>query len=271
MVVATLAIQGLLQILIATSFLYVAQTVRGRARATSADSRLALWAFLAWWLGFAGYILHLAIYGLLAAVGLASFPVFFALRILAIPLLSAALWGMVTYVLLVYTGRSSLTRVVAVYAIGLALLFYAEAFLATDGTLEFGAWTATIHTTNALLTNGIYVYFAIPLLVSIAAYGFLVRRVSGAEPRYRVLLVFMSMFTWVVSGLVGELSGNGLAAFVSVSAFGIIASGAIVAAYRPPPRVRAWLEARDAARGIEWAQTLSARANAPGWESRGGR
>jgi hypothetical protein len=251
MVATTLAVQGVLQLAIAATFVFVAQTIRSWSP-TTPDGRLAARAFLGWWVGFAVYIGVLGSLALVASSGRAPYALFLAARLASVPFLAMALWGMATYVLVMYTGNLRVARYVAVYAAGLVVLFWTETLLDTDGTVAVGTWTASLATTNHVFLNLVYAYFAVPLIASIVAYAGLFRRTTGAEKRYRIVLVSSSLGTWVVGGFIGQTSGDGLAAFATVTAFGLACSLALLAAYRPPRAVKRALEARDERAALRW-------------------
>lgn len=244
MVIATLAVQGILQLGIGATFALVAQRVGQRAP-HSPDARIAHRAFLAWWYGLGGYIAFLGFDAIAGAFGFASYPLFLAVRLVNIPLLCAALWGMLTYVIFMWRGNARVWRPAAIYAAGLGLAYYATTFLNTDG-IVVAEFSAGLRDADPLYMNLVYAYFAIPLLSCIVAYGLLVRRVRGSEQRYRILMVASSLFLWVASGLFGEVSGNRVIAFATVSAFGMGASLVFLLAYQPPKGIIERLRERDA-------------------------
>lgn len=264
MVIATLAVQGLLQITIGVGFVLVAQSVRGR-QASTPDVALAARAFLGWWYGLGGYIALLGVLHILASVGIVSYPLSIVIRMVTIPLLGVALWGMLTYVLYMYAGHHALRNLVALYALGLVVLFMAETFMNNDHVVVLGDWSAGLQPRSALFLNLVYAYFAIPLLMAIVAYAGLVRRVHGVEQRYRIVMVSASLGLWVLGGLYGETSGSGPLAFVLVSGLGAATSFVMLLAYRPPAAVRRWLAGRDAKRHFTPEAAREERATLPGW------
>lgn len=245
MVVATLVVQAILQFLIAASCFFVGQTVRIRGT-TTPEARLGARAFAAWWVGLGVYIAIRGVLALAAAVEFTPFSLFLAGRIVGIPFLAVAAWGIVTYVVAVYSGRVTVWRPVAVYAVSLAALFYVETFLDMDGTVTVQPWAAFVTTTNPSFVTLTQAYFALPLILSVLAYAWLARQTRGAEQRYRILVVSGGLLLWIVGGFVGESSGDSFLAFVTVSAVGFFTVATMIMAYRPPARVKEWLHERDA-------------------------
>jgi hypothetical protein len=80
----------------------------------------------------------------------------------------------------------------------------------------------------------------VPQLAGAVAYAALWRRVEDATQRYRVLLVSLSLAAWFAGALVAALSDPDSPVILARPLLGLVAAGAVVAAYAPP----AWVQRR---------------------------
>lgn len=230
----TLAVEGLVQLATLASFGYVGNVLRERG-GHDPNLLVARRAIVAWWWGLGAYLGMLGALDLLAFVGVAPYALFLAARIVGVALLGLCAWGFSTYVLYLYGGASRLLfRLTALYGALAALAFYAETWIDRPTSVAVSAWSSGLAPpADPRLLQGVYVFFAIPLVASILAYASLFFRVRTPLQRYRIGLVSGSLLAWVVGGFLGASSG-GAAEFVAVTLLGLVAAGAVLLAYRPP-------------------------------------
>ncbi|MEA3199411.1 MAG: hypothetical protein QOE90_839 [Thermoplasmata archaeon] len=238
----TLAVEGLVQLATLASFAFVGNVLRARG-SHEPGAGVATRAIVAWWWGLGAYLGMLGALDLLAFVGFAPYALHLAARIVGVALLALCAWGFSTYVLYLYGGPSrALFRLTAIYGALAALAFYAETWIDHPTGVVVSAWASGLAPpADPRLLQGVYAFFAIPLVASILAYASLFVRVREPLQRYRIALVSSSLLAWVVGGFVGASSG-GAAEFVAVTLLGLLAAGAVVLAYHPPRWVLARID-----------------------------
>lgn len=245
MAVGTLALAGTLHLVASASFAYVAHRVARRAG--DGDGRWAQRGFLAWWRAMSGYLAIQAGLTYLAAAGETPLGLHLALRVVTIPLLCIATWGLVTHFLYVLTGRVAVVPwTAAAYAVVMVAFFVASASPLPQG-VEVGAWFVQLEGTGeGLLYRLVYLAVGLPTIAASVGYLAVGRRVDDPAARRRIRLVGSGILTWVGSGLVAFLGGSDLVRFFTLTVLGIGASLLVLAAYAPPSQERAAArQARD--------------------------
>lgn len=211
------------------------------------DVRPANACFATWWAGLAANALLTALFALSLAAGVASAALAWTLLVLTALVISAALWGLLSYLAYVYTGRlvwiERLAHVWAAIAAGLVLLVV---HLAPTGAtpaalgykLEFGREvTPTIALAFAALAGA-------PAMLGAVGYLGLYRRADTREARYRILIVACALGVWIGWTLLSVVLQMDVAAegfwplVVANRALGLIVPSLVVLAYRPPARFR---------------------------------
>lgn len=239
---ATLLLDALL--LVATGFVY---GVVGRVvmrRPLRGDARTASTLFGVWWFALAALQLVYAAMRVLGWAGLtdvALFATFVHLEWLA---LSIALWGLLYYLLYIFTGRSSLlwptTAFYLAYYVGVVYLIA----VAEPTGVVVGAWTVTLQYANEptpVAASLVVLLLLVPILGGAIGYARLYFHAEGATQRYRIGLVSVTILVWFGSALVVQLLGNSGDDWWRVvnRLIGLAAAGLVYAAYRPPAWVRA--------------------------------
>ncbi|HUE98810.1 MAG TPA: hypothetical protein VMN99_06120 [Anaerolineales bacterium] len=212
---------------------------------SSAEARLAWGSFTVWWYGLAATTLIGGLLSLFGALGLTSLPLFVTATYLNILIICLALWGLLYYLIYVFTGnRRSLAPLTAFYVIYyILLLYYITASIPGDVTV--GRWNTTI-VYRVPLTGPFFIiilfFLLLPQIIGGLAYFSLYFRVSDVTQKYRILLVSWSIVVWFLSPI-AALAG-GLAQqdwWQLVSRFiGLAAALTILMAYLPPR----WLKQR---------------------------
>jgi hypothetical protein len=230
--VATLPLVSVgLSLASAAVFLLVAKAVQQRP--VSEESVLARNAFVLWWstLGLA------TILGLVPQVpGFpASVPAFLTVTFLTLALLCVGLWGLLFYLLFLFTSRRDLARPLAVlYVLYFAFLTYF--IVAGDpSSVESTKWGQRLEYADPIDSGPVY-WTAILLLILppfLAAGGYLSLywKVDQPVQKRRILLVSLSILVWFGSALVGT-GANGSDWWRIVSRLiGLAAAATILYAY----------------------------------------
>lgn len=230
---STLLLAALVHLVTAASFVAVGRAVLRRH--ASPESRGAARAGAAWWWALGTYLAIQALLTLLAAVGRAAVPVFLAARVVTVPLLCLAVWGLTYHLVYLFTGNARAALPLALLYGAIAVAFYVASFSPMPGEVVVGPWVAELEGTGeGPLYQAVYLGVGLPPILASLAYFSLLFRVKEPMQRYRVALLGGSILLWVGSGLVARLEGRGLAAFVTLVVVGLGAAVAVFLAYHPP-------------------------------------
>jgi len=212
---------------------------------SSAEARLAWGAFIMWWYGLAATTLIGGFQNLFAVVGQTSLSLFVTAAYINILPACIALWGLLYYLIYLFTGnRRSLPPLAVVYIIYYVLLVYYTTANIPDH-VEVGRWSTTL-IYRTPMTGPFFIILAVSLLlpqiIGSIAYFTLYFRVTDVTQRYRILLVSGSMIIWLLSpyaALAGGLAEDDWWQFAS-RFIGLTAALTILMAYLPPR----WLKQR---------------------------
>jgi hypothetical protein len=244
MIQPTLLFGALLSIVNAGIYIYVGR-VLNRRRAASADARLAWTLFVVWWYALAATTLSGAILSLLGGLGFVSLPLFTTFTLVNLLAICVALYGLLFYLLYLFTGNRILLGPLTVFYIVyyIFLVYYVQAS-APVGVIV-NRWSATLEYQNQI--RGPLFLIALFLLVfpqifGSLAYFTLYFRVRTVTQKYRVLLVSWSIIIWFLSAFLASLAGLGQQDWWQITSrlIGLIAALAILFAYQPP----AWVKNR---------------------------
>jgi hypothetical protein len=217
----------------------------GQRVISSAEARLAWGSFTVWWYGLAATTLIGGFLSFFGALGLTSLPLFVTATYINILVICLALWGLLYYLIYLFTGnRASLVPLALFYIIYYVLLVY-YITASIPGEVNVGRWSTTL-TYRAPLTGPFFViivvFLLLPQIIGGLAYFSLYFRVSDATQKYRVLLVSLSIIVWFLSPLIalaGGLAQQDWWQFAS-RFVGLAAALTILMAYLPPR----WLKQR---------------------------
>jgi hypothetical protein len=177
---------------------------------SSSDARLAWQAFTTWWFALAITTLLGAFQNLLGAIGHTELPLFITAQYVNTLVACIALWGLVYYLIYLFTGNSrALVPISIFYMIYYILLvYYYTASVPND--VEIGRWNITLAYQNSL-TGPFFVILAFlllfPQIIGSLAYFTLYFRVSDITQKYRVLLVSWGIIIWFLSPVIALAGG----------------------------------------------------------------
>lgn len=230
-----LAVVGLTHLAVAFAFLRV-----GRAswrRPVAASSRTAVRAFTVWWWGLAAYLAMVGLLDVAAAFGWAPLRVHVATRLLAGPVLGAAVAGLAFHILYILTGRAWIRWPIALY--------YGAAGLAYDALILLGRPTGVVvgdfqvdlvpgvRGPYAAWWQLVLTSFGLPAIGAGVAFLVLGLRSQDRAQRRRGVLVGASIACWVASGLAAQLGTSAPFKFVTLVLFGLAAAVLVTIAYVP--------------------------------------
>lgn len=242
-------IQAAIQVLSAALYFWVARIVLDRA--VEGESRRANALFATWWLSLGVVYLLLPAFTLPArAFGYQNLALATALLYALFALIALAVWGLVYYLVYLYTGNARWFWPITAFYIALAFsLLYLVAWLDPSGFDASGRLTYTNQQLSPGPSIALGLAFSGPVILSAIGYGSLYFQARDPSSRYRIALVsgaFLVQFGWSLASSMLQLSRrfpNSVTLSLIGSGLAIAAALAIVLAFRPPPRVRARLAA----------------------------
>jgi hypothetical protein len=241
---STLIFSTLFALISASIYAYVGWRLSKRV-ISSAEARVAWGSFTLWWYGLAATTLIGGFQNLFGLVGLTSLSLFVTATYINILPACIALWGLLYYLIYLFTGnRRLLPPLVVFYIIYYVLLVYYTTASIPD-SVEVGRWSTTL-INRAPLTGPFFVILAalllLPQIIGSIAYFTLYFRVTDVTQKYRILLVSGSIIIWLLSpyaALAGGLQRQDWWQIVS-RLIGLAAALTILMAYLPPH----WLKQR---------------------------
>jgi hypothetical protein len=211
-------------------------------RVVSPENRLPVLQFSLFWLGLAAVTLIEAVEDGVAAFVTPSLPLAVTLYYVEILVLCVVLWGLVGYLIHLYTGRGYLVPLSGMYVLLYVLLVY---FITASGptavTVTQGAVTLRYATQVGGPILGVLVLIlVVPELLASILYFTLFFRTKDRTARYRIALVSWSLLAFFGLDFVGVAArlGGGIAAVALGAVLDIIPALVILIAYFPPRVVR---------------------------------
>jgi hypothetical protein len=244
MIQPTLLFGATLAFLSAGVYVYVGR-VLSRRRQTSSGAGTAWLMFVVWWYALALATVSGGALSLLGAFGIIGLPLFVTITIINLLTTCVALFGLMFYLLYLYTGKSSL-----IWPIGTFYFFYYGLLVyfveASDPVgVTVSRWNTTLEFQNAvqgplfLLALFLLVF---PQIIGSLAYFMLYFQVKAKTQKYRILLVSWSIIIWFMSSFLATVSGLSQQDWWQVMSrlIGLGAALTILFAYQPP----SWIKRR---------------------------
>lgn len=241
----TLVLGSLFSLSIGLLYLYVGSVVGKRS--VSPEGRAALVSFALWWYGMAAVSLVGGANSLAGALGYQNLALLTTLTFAIFLVLCLALWGLVTYLLFLFTGRAFHRTLGGFYVVFYFYLVYLIVVAKPIG-VEVGRWNTRLayeHTIDPNFVTLFLVLLIFPQALGSLAYLTLAFRTRDRAARYRIIMVGVSIFVWFFASFIvsqlGVAQTDGWQVTSRVIALG--ASMAVLAAYRPPGWIQRWLDA----------------------------
>lgn len=242
MIQPTLLFGAVLSALSAGIYLYVGR-VLSRRRQTSWEATVAWTLFIVWWYALGAATLSGALLSLLGAFRIAGLPVFVTFNLVNFLAICVALFGLMFYLLYLFTGNYRLLGPLAAFYIAyyILLVYYVQARMPVDVTVN--RWNAGIvyqKEASGPLFLITLLLLVLPQILGSLAYFTLYFRVQNPTQKYRIFLVSWSIIIWFTSALLASLAGIGQQDWWQVSSrlIGLGAALTILMAYQPPSMVK---------------------------------
>jgi hypothetical protein len=220
------------------AFVYAYVGLRLYGRPVSPAARLAVAQFSVWWLGLGVSSALGAFEALLAYAGLLSLAAAFTLLLLVVLLDVVLLWGLVGFLVYVYTGRYHLLELGIFYAAFYVAALYYEILSAPYAvTVVAGVPTLSVlKVSNPILVGFVIIGLIVPELAAAIFYVSLLRRTRDRIQRYRIALVSSSLFLWfAVNVFVPTSTGTWT---VAKDLLNVVPALLALIAYFPPESIR---------------------------------
>jgi hypothetical protein len=235
-------ISALFSIASAAIYVYVAAHLRQRT-ISNPGARLAWQLFGLWWYCLAATTLVGGVLHLLGAFNIVSLPPFVALTYVNLLLICIALWGLLYYLVYLFTGSQRfLVPLTIFYLLYYVLLVYY--ITASDPAgVEITLWTTRLvyaHPLTGPFFALVLVLLVFPQILASLAYFTLFFRVREATQRYRILLVSWCIILWFGSAFAASLTGLSQKDWWQMASrlIGLGAALGILCAYFPPGIIR---------------------------------
>lgn len=219
---------------------YLALGGRLLRRPATEPGQRAVRFFALWWMGLAGHSIVAAIFTLVG--GLAAPPAAFvaAGTYLGAALIALMSWGLLYYLLFLFTGRMWVVRALtAVYALMFVGLVAGVAY-AGPRAIDVQGWIPIIlydRPEGSALDPIAAIAFLVPPLVASGLYATLFVRVKDPAKRWRIALTGGAIFVWFTTSIAFGALRDDVAAIVGRS-FALAAALSAFVAYEPPAWAR---------------------------------
>ena len=243
MIQPTLLFGAVLAFLCAGIYFYVGR-VLSRRHQSSSGAGMAWLMFVTWWYGLALATLTTGVLNLLGALGIIGLPLFTTITILNLLTTCVSLFGLVFYLLYLYTGKASL-----IWPLGIFYFFYYGLLVyvveASDPIgVTVNRWTANLQfqAVSASLVVLALVLLVFPQILGSLAYFMLYFQVKERTQKYRILLVSWSIIIWFLSAFLISIAGLSQQDWWQIISrlIGLGAALTILFAYQPP----SWIKRR---------------------------
>jgi hypothetical protein len=204
-----LAMNIIFDLFSAAIFIYVGLRLGERNISEQAD-RLAWAGLRALWIALGAGILLASLSTFLALIGLAALPLHISLSLLNLLSTCIALWGLLFYLVYVYSGKQRWAWPLAGFYLAFFIALVAVSLSREALSLEIGSNGASVNYAgeiNAAFGLTIILVVLLPQLIASLVYFSLVFRVKERSQKYRVVLVSTTILAWFGSALVAAFAG----------------------------------------------------------------
>lgn len=234
----TLALDATLALVTAAVYGWVGRIMLRRPAPDDAG-RVALRMFALWWFSLMALTLISPIQDALALAGVFAVEPHLLLLYAALVPLAACLWGLLYYLLYIYTGNRRLLVPLGVFHLGILAFFtYLVAWLRPVGVTlrEWNVQLVFEREVPSVLGSVALVLILGPVLLASLAYGTLFFRATDRTTRYRVASVSCGFLLWFGSSAAASVAGLSESSWWPIVSrvVGLVATLIILSAYRPP-------------------------------------
>jgi hypothetical protein len=218
-------------------------------RQVMGEARLALQLFAIWWYALAAITVVGSVFNILAGLGKTDIALWQVYTYLAIAGICLALWGLLYYLLYLFTGNRAWLPILSIFYIFVYVLVLYFVQVSQPIGVKHDEWSAQLEYANqqdSPISIALVLFIIAPQILAGLAYFSLFFRVRERAQRFRIAIVSWSIVAWFSSSLVVAFSpelqtSDGWQ--VTSRLIGLTAASLIVMAYRPPRGIQRWLDA----------------------------
>jgi hypothetical protein len=242
MIQPTLLFGAILAFLCAGIYFYIGR-VLSRRHQTTFGSSMAWLMFVTWWYALALATLSGGVLSLLGAFGIIGLPLFTTITIINLLTTCVALFGLMFYLLYLYTGRAGLIWPVGVFY----FFYYGFVVYFVEASNPIGVivnrWNTSLEYQNTFrgpLFLSAIVLLVFPQILGSLAYFMLFFQVKAKTQKYRILLVSWSIIIWFLSAFLASIAGLSQQDWWQITSrlIGLVAALTILFAYQPPTWIK---------------------------------
>jgi hypothetical protein len=221
-------------------YLYIG--VRLYHRPVTAETRVPALQFSLFWVGLAASTTLGGIESLIAVFRTPPLALAVTFEYYDIVIVAAALWGLISYLYFLYTGRNGILPVTLLYVLEFGLIvYYISASMPNGVSVSDGTVSLTLLTPlTGPITDLAVLILVVPEFVAGFAYLRLYFRSRDRTVRYRIALVSGGILGWFFLDLadIASRSGGNLTWILVGSLLPIVAALVVLIAYYPPRYLR---------------------------------
>jgi hypothetical protein len=232
-----LFISTLFALAAAAIYFYVGYRLK-RRQIASPDARFAWNLFLVWWYGLAASTLITAVRNLLGLLNVTELPLFVTFSQMSLLAICASLYGLLYYLLYLFTGKSGWLAPLTLFYIAYYFLvsYYLNSLKPVGVTV--GNWNITLQYEQSFggpLFTFVLSLLVFPQIIGSLAYFTLFFRVEEPTQKYRIALVSWSIIVWFGLSFLAPITGLSQQAWWQIfsRALGLAAAFTILMAYEP--------------------------------------
>ncbi len=235
-------ISALFSVVSAAIYGYVAARLRQRT-ISNPGARFAWQLFGLWWYSLAATTLVSGFLHLLGAFNIVSLPFFVALTHVNLLLICIALWGLLYYLVYLFTGSQRFLAPLTIFYVLYYVLLVYYITASDPARVEITRWTTQLVYARPItgpFFSLVLILLVFPQILASLAYFTLFFRVREATQRYRVLLVSWCIILWFGSAFVASVTGLSQEDWWQIVSrlIGLGAALGILFAYFPPGIIR---------------------------------
>ncbi|MCL4563004.1 MAG: hypothetical protein M1281_20620 [Chloroflexi bacterium] len=187
---------------------YIVGRSLGRRRFSSTDAHLAWNLFILWWYALAGNSLTSGALSLLGGLGITNLPIFLTFTQANLLSACAALYGLMYYLLYLFTGNRKVLPPLTIFYILYYLLLTYYFNWSIPLRVDVGKWSAQLVYQNqqaGFLYAFAFVLLVCPQIFGSLAYFTLFFRAREITQKYRIALVSGSIFIVFVGPVLASI------------------------------------------------------------------
>ena len=183
---------------------------------------------------------------LIGGLGVTSLPLFLTFTQVNLLAICIALYGLMYYLLYLFTGNHKLFMPVTFFYIAYYIMLMYYINVNEPMGVAVNKWSTTLvyqqHATGPLYFI-VIALLLLPQIIGSAAYFSLYFRIKEATQRYRIVMVSGGIFIWFLSSFLSSLARLSQYDWWQVMSrlIGLGAALAILMAYRPTKGIKQWL------------------------------